>query len=222
MEGPPNEQQSNVRRNNVAPENLQPTINIGTLGHVAHGKSTIIRGLTGVSTGRFRLEKERNMTIQLGYANIKIFRCTNEHCPKPWCYQSGAGSLMTPPLCKRKGCGLPSKLVMHASLVDSPGHHDLMATMLSGAAIMDAALLVVAANEPCPCPQTVEHLQAGDLLGITARMLVAQNKVDLVGVHECFDHHVAIKYLLKDSPGKDSPIIPVLFFPLPRSSNFNH
>ena len=66
----------------------QATINIGTVGHVAHGKSTLVKAISGIQTVRFKNELERNITIKLGYANAKIFKCRNPQCPKPGCYQT--------------------------------------------------------------------------------------------------------------------------------------
>ena len=57
----------------------QATINIGTIGHVAHGKSTLVKAITGIQTIRFKNELERNITIKLGYANCKIFKCNNSN-----------------------------------------------------------------------------------------------------------------------------------------------
>lgn len=65
----------------------QATINIGTIGHVAHGKSTLVKAISGVHTVKFKNELERNITIKLGYANAKIYRCSNEKCPRPGCYR---------------------------------------------------------------------------------------------------------------------------------------
>lgn len=64
----------------------QATVNIGTIGHVAHGKSTVVKAISGVETVRFRQEKVRNITIRLGYANAKIYKCPK--CPAPDCYKS--------------------------------------------------------------------------------------------------------------------------------------
>lgn len=136
----------------------QATINIGTIGHVAHGKSTVVKSLSGVLTVRFKNEKERNITIKLGYANAKvdeqferhrsilvqqIFECDNEKCPRPERFRS-AGSIKEDTFpCDRTGCGGQFRLVRHVSFVDCPGHDILMATMLNGAAVMDAALLLI-------------------------------------------------------------------------------
>ncbi len=78
-----------TRLHPLSPEVIsrQATINIGTIGHVAHGKSTVVKAISGVQTVRFTNELERNITIKLGYANAKIFKCSNPSCPRPDCYQ---------------------------------------------------------------------------------------------------------------------------------------
>ncbi|XP_016140968.1 eukaryotic translation initiation factor 2 subunit 3-like [Sinocyclocheilus grahami] len=66
----------------------QATINIGTIGHVAHGKSTVVKAISGVHTVRFKNELERNITIKLGYANAKVYKLDDPGCPRPECYRS--------------------------------------------------------------------------------------------------------------------------------------
>ena len=118
----------------------QATINIGTIGHVAHGKSTVVRALSGVMTVRFKNELERNITIKLGYANAKIYKSDDPKCTRPVCYASaGSGKEDT----YKSKEGFTYNLVRHVSFVDCPGHDILMATMLNGAAVMDAALLLI-------------------------------------------------------------------------------
>jgi len=119
----------------------QATINIGTIGHVAHGKSTVVKALSGVQTVRFKNELERNITIKLGYANAKVYKCSNPECPRPGNYRSYGSGKEDNPMCERFGCNSPMVLQRHVSFVDCPGHDILMATMLNGAAVMDAALL---------------------------------------------------------------------------------
>ncbi len=75
-------------------------------------------------------------------------------------------------------------LIRHVSFVDCPGHDILMATMLNGAAVMDAALLLIAANETCPQPQTSEHLAAVEIMKLE-HLIILQNKVDLIKEHGC-------------------------------------
>src|ERR1700759_4465181 len=83
----------------------QATINIGTIGHVAHGKSTVVKAISGVQTVRFKNELERNITIKLGYANAKIYKCDNPECPRPTCYKSFKSDKEVDPPCEREVCG---------------------------------------------------------------------------------------------------------------------
>ncbi len=122
----------------------QATINIGTIGHVAHGKSTLVRAVSGVNTVRHYKEKIRNITIKLGYANSKIYKCPN--CPSPQCFKSYGSKKGDDPTCDSPDCEAKLQLLRHISFVDCPGHDVLMATMLTGAAVMDSALLLVAGN----------------------------------------------------------------------------
>lgn len=93
----------------------QATINIGTIGHVAHGKSTVVKAISGVQTVRFKNELIRNITIKLGYANAKIYKCDNPECPRPGCYQSYKSEKEVNPPCQREGCGGTYRLVRHVS-----------------------------------------------------------------------------------------------------------
>lgn len=93
----------------------QATINIGTIGHVAHGKSTVVKAISGVQTVRFKNELERNITIKLGYANAKIYKCDNEDCPRPTCYRSFKSEKEVDPPCEREGCTGTYRLLRHVS-----------------------------------------------------------------------------------------------------------
>ena len=93
----------------------QATINIGTIGHVAHGKSTVVKAISGVQTVRFKNELERNITIKLGYANAKIYKCDNEECPRPTCYKSYKSEKEIDPACEREGCKGTYRLLRHVS-----------------------------------------------------------------------------------------------------------
>nr|XP_051685459.1 eukaryotic translation initiation factor 2 subunit 3, X-linked isoform X2 [Oryctolagus cuniculus] len=121
----------------------QATINIGTIGHVAHGKSTVVKAISGVHTVRFKNELERNITIKLGYANAKIYKLDDLGCPRPECYRSCGSNTPDEFPTDIPGTKGNFKLVRHVSFVDCPGHDILMATMLNGAAVMDAALLLI-------------------------------------------------------------------------------
>ena len=83
------------------------------------------------------------------------------------------------------------ELVRHVSFVDCPGHDILMATMLNGAAVMDGALLLIAANEPCPQPQTSEHLAAVEIMRLQ-HIIILQNKIDLVTEAAALNQHETI------------------------------
>ena len=151
----------------------QPIINVGVIGHVANGKSSIVKILTGKSTQCYSKELERGITIKLGYANVKIWK--NKNLDNPDCYYSTDSSV------KEFYCPKTNDkcdLVNHISLVDCPGHNMLTSTMLSGACVMDYTLLVESStNEIIPAPQTWEHLVATKLSGID-NSIVCLNKID--------------------------------------------
>ena len=186
----------------------QATINIGTIGHVAHGKSTVVKAISGVQTVRFKNELVRNITIKLGYANAKIYKCDNEACPRPQCYRSFPSSTRDDLPCERQGCEGTYKLLRHVSFVDCPGHDILMATMLNGAAVMDAALLLIAGNEPCPQPQTSEHLAAVEIMRLE-HIIILQNKVDLIREQAAAEHWKSITEFVKGTVAKTAPIVPI-------------
>ncbi|OHT10011.1 Eukaryotic translation initiation factor 2 subunit gamma [Tritrichomonas foetus] len=195
-----------LKLNPLSPEIIlnQSTINIGTIGHVAHGKSTVVRAISGVTTIRWKKELERNITIRLGYANAKIYQC--HKCPPPECYVSKTSEILTNPKCPR--CGSPLELIRHISFVDCPGHDVLMATMLNGTAVMDAALLLIAANEPCPQPQTSEHLAAVEIMNLK-HLIILQNKIDLIRQEEANEQYAAILKYTSTTAAKGAPIIPI-------------
>lgn len=93
----------------------QATINIGTIGHVAHGKSTVVKAISGVQTVRFKNELIRNITIKLGYANAKIYKCDSPECPRPTCYRSYKSDKEVDPPCERDGCTGTYRLLRHVS-----------------------------------------------------------------------------------------------------------
>jgi len=182
----------------------QATINIGTIGHVAHGKSTVVKALSGVHTVRFKNELERNITIKLGYANAKIFRSFDKKCQRPVCYTSMGSSKEDTFMMNN----FKYELVRHVSFVDCPGHDILMATMLNGAAVMDAALLLVAGNESCPQPQTSEHLAAIEIMKLK-HVLILQNKIDLIRDTQATEQHEQILRFIEGTVAEGAPIIPI-------------
>ncbi len=175
----------------------QPEVNIGVVGHVDHGKTTLVQALTGVWTAKHSEELRRGMTIKLGYAEAPIAKCPN--CEEPQAYT-------TEPKCKH--CGSETQLLRRVSFVDAPGHEVLMATMLSGAALMDGAILVIAANEPCPQPQTREHFVALEIIGVK-NLIIVQNKVDVVPKEKALENYKQIKKFIEGTWAEDAPIIPV-------------
>ncbi|KHJ42776.1 elongation factor Tu GTP binding domain protein [Trichuris suis] len=186
----------------------QATINIGTIGHVAHGKSTVVKALSGVQTVRFKNELERNITIKLGYANAKIYKCDNDECPPPGCYRSAGSAHPDAFPCDRSGCTGKFRLVRHVSFVDCPGHDILMATMLNGAAVMDAALLLIAGNESCPQPQTSEHLAAIEIMRLN-NIIILQNKIDIVKESQAREQYDQIQRFVQGTIAEGAPVIPI-------------
>ncbi|PSH00092.1 MAG: translation initiation factor IF-2 subunit gamma, partial [Nanohaloarchaea archaeon SW_4_43_9] len=162
-----------------------PEVNIGLVGHVDHGKTTLTNALSGKWTDKHSEELKKGITIKLGYADVSY-------------YQDEDGFNVD-------GEG---EHVRTISLVDSPGHETLMANVLSGAAIMDGAILLVAADEEVPQPQTREHLAALDIIGIE-NIVVVQNKIDKVSKEESKENYHQIKEFLKGSVAEDAPIIPI-------------
>lgn len=175
----------------------QPCVNIGTAGHVDHGKTTLIQSLTGQWTSVHSQELKRGITIRVGYSDAALYRCPS--CEDPSGYSTASS-------CPR--CGSAGDLSRVVSFVDSPGHESLMANMLSGSALMDGALLLVAANEKVPRPQTKEHLLALQTLGIT-QIVVVQNKVDLVSYADAMSNYGDIEGFVGGTRAAGSPVIPV-------------
>jgi translation initiation factor 2 subunit 3 len=175
----------------------QPEVNVGTIGHVDHGKTTLVEALTGVWASRHSEELRRGITIKLGYADAPIYKCPK--CEPPRSYS-------TEPTCPH--CGSTGEFVRAISFVDAPGHEALMATMLSGAAVMDGALLVIAADEPCPQPQTREHLAAIEITGVK-NLIVVQNKIDIVDEKRALESYKEIVEFLKGTRAEGAPIIPI-------------
>jgi translation initiation factor 2 subunit 3 len=172
----------------------QPEVNIGTLGHVDNGKSTLVQALTGTWTAKHSEEIKRGITIRVGYADAAFYKCTK-------CSAYG-----TEEVCSK--CGAPAEFLRTVSFVDCPGHHSLMVTMLSGAALMDGGLLVLSATEKCPQPQDREHFAAAQIVGID-KMVVVQNKIDVLDREQVLENFREIQEFVKNTTLEDAPIIPV-------------
>ena len=160
-----------------------PEINVGVVGHIDHGKTTLLKRLTGKFTDTHSEELKRGITIKLGYADMTIYKDKEYNIEK-------------------KG-----KPVKYVSFIDAPGHEMLMATMLSGAAIIDAAILVIAANEGIK-PQTKEHFMALQAKKIK-KIIIVQNKIDLVTKEKALENYKKIKEFVKETPYENSKIIPI-------------
>ena len=144
---------------------------IGTAGHIDHGKTSLVKALTGVDADRLPEEKARGITLDLGYA----------YAPLP------DGSVL--------------------GFVDVPGHEKLIRHMLAGATGIDFVLLVVAADDG-PMPQTREHLELLDLLGV-ARGAVALNKIDAVTPERLAQARVEVEALLAGTALAGCPLFPL-------------
>ena len=173
-------------------EAIQPEVNIGLVGHVDHGKTTLLEALSGKWTDTHSEEVKRGITIRLGYADVNVYEDENGATAKE----------------KNEKTGKKNKFVRKLSFIDAPGHETLMATMLSGAAIMDGALLLIAANEKCPQPQTREHLMALEIVGIK-NIIIVQNKIDLISEEEANENYKQIKDFVKGTIAENAVIIPV-------------
>ncbi len=167
------------------------------VGHVDHGKTTLTQALSGTWTDVHSEEIKRGISIRLGYADTTFRKCKN--CDEPTCYTT------------KEKCPVDKGLTEElrtVSFVDAPGHETLMATMLSGGALMDGAVLVIAANEPCPQPQTKEHLMALDVIGVK-NVVVVQNKIDIVSKEKALENYRQIKEFLRGTVAEKAPVIPV-------------
>ena len=148
---------------------------------------------------------ERNITIKLGYANAKIYKGDTKG-EKGGFYTSRGSSHADEFVDSISG--VTYRLRRHVSFVDCPGHDILMATMLNGAAVMDAAFLLVAGNETCPQPQTSEHLAAVEIMRLK-EILILQNKVDLVKPDAALAQQEQIRKFVAGTVADSAPIIPI-------------
>lgn len=173
----------------------QPEVNIGMVGHVDHGKTTLTRALSGVWTDTHSEERKRGISIKLGYADTAFYKTKKgDYYPKG-----------KRPDGKEDN---EKELLRVVSFVDAPGHETLMAVMISGSSIMDGALLLVSATEKCPQPQTREHLAALQIAGIE-NVVVVQNKIDLVSRERAIDSYNEIKEFISGTVAENAPIIPI-------------
>lgn len=168
------------------------------LGHVDHGKTSLTRMLTGKWTDTHSEELKRGITIKIGYADVTFYQNakTGDYAVK-----------------EENPDGSKNEFVRKVSFLDAPGHETLMTTAISASNIMDGAVLVIAANENCPQPQTAEHLMVLDILGIK-NIVIVQNKIDLVTKEKAIENMKQIKAFTKGTIAENAPIIPI-------SANYN-
>ncbi len=175
----------------------QPEVNIGLIGHVDHGKTTLTKALSGKWTDEHSEEVKRGISIKLGYADTTFYGGKDKDGNELFTVRKDDPRLDG-----------EAELLRRVSFVDAPGHETLMATMLSGAALMDGALLMVAANEQCPQPQTREHLMALDVVG-AQNIIIVQNKIDLVTEEQALANYKQIKEFVKGTVAENAPVIPI-------------
>jgi len=179
----------------------QAIINVGCVGHVSNGKSTLVKQMTGIKTQKFKSEKERNCTINIGYGNCKIFysKETNEYKFK--------GSKVS---VEKDSKNNDMTLIHHISFVDCPGHENYMSNMLCGTSVIDMAFLVEAANaKTVPQPQTLEHCIVVQQANIS-EVVIIQNKCDLVKREELHINKRQIDDFIEDYIGEDIKVIPLI------------
>jgi translation initiation factor 2 subunit 3 len=202
---PPRKKRATKRKKKATPAKAkkaaevpnQAEISLGMIGHVDHGKSTLTQALTGKFPDTHSEEIRRGISIRLGYAETEFRECPD--CDAPMKYSSKKECPV---------CGKETILLRRVAFVDAPGHEVLMATMLSGASIMDGAILVVAANERVPMPQTREHLAAMDIIGME-KVIVCQNKIELVSEKDATKNFRDLKKFISTTSAKKSPVIPI-------------
>lgn len=169
---------------NTTDLNNQPIMNIGCLGSVSHGKSTLVKLLTGKSTQQHSKEKVRNITMKVGYANAKIYQDTNNNYV----------------------LNETNKLVHHFSFVDCPGHHELIEVMMTGANLMNGGIVVVSGNQSINNqPQLRQHLLTAKLVGIS-KLIFILNKLDLITKTLALERKYELEEYLK-TLNIDNPII---------------
>jgi translation initiation factor 2 subunit 3 len=171
-------------------------VNIGLVGHVDHGKTTLVQALSGEWTDQHSEEMKRGISIRLGYADATFRQCPGLDEPERYTVDETCPD------------GSESEPLRTVSFVDAPGHETLMATMLSGASIMDGAVLVVSASEPVPQAQTEEHLMALDIIGID-NIVIAQNKIDLVDREQAERNYEEIQEFVEGTVAEDAPVVPI-------------
>jgi translation initiation factor 2 subunit 3 len=173
-------------------------INVGLVGHVSNGKTTLVKTFSGVNTKRDSNEIKTGRTVKLGYANCLVWKC-------PICesiYTSGQA---------QKGmecCTFDLEPVQHISFLDAPGHHSYVHNMIKGSAVIDCAIVVTDVRAEALQIQTIEHLVILEAMNVR-NILIVQNKVDLVDSERCLSHYNSLREELKGTVADGAPIIPI-------------
>jgi len=179
-------------------ESQKVYVNIGLVGHVANGKTTLVKALTNVNTKRSSSEAKSGRTIKLGYANCIVWKCsicetvhtTGQEQKKVDC------------------CSFDLEPFQHISFIDAPGHHSYVHTMIKGTAIIDAAIIVEDCRVATLQPQTLEHLVILEVLGVK-NVIVIQNKIDLASPEQVRKNWEMMKQEFKGTVADGAPIIPI-------------
>ena len=213
-----------------AKSDLQPTLSIGVIGDVANGKSTLVKAISGKRTQSHSSEQQQHgITIRLGFANAAVIKCQNDDCVCgmfSFLPESEDHGKQPTPNCPK--CNFETQVVKRFSLVDCPGHAELMATMLAGSSAFDACILAAASNLPCPTPQARQHLEAIKMSGImdveqnrqNAQIAIAQTKAELLAddsknstsrftsEERLKNHADQARHNLKHTVAREAPIFP--------------
>lgn len=179
-------------------EKIKTYINVGLVGHVSNGKTTLVKALTGVNTKRNSSEIKSGRTIKLGYANCLVWKC--QICESVVTTGQEQKQL--------ECCSFDLEPCQYISFVDAPGHHSYVQTMIKGSAIIDCAIVVTDVRADKLQIQTMEHLAILEILGVR-NVIVVQNKIDLTDVDQVRKNYQMLRRELKGTVADDSPIIPI-------------
>ncbi|EFA82054.1 hypothetical protein PPL_04959 [Heterostelium album PN500] len=192
----------------------QAITNISVIGQFSHGKSITVKALTDqinmICNFGQPFQRISEFQHKIKFTNAKIYKCENPLCHRPGCYrQHRSNSTADNPKCENNGCGSAMKLIRHVCYIDYPTHNVLMGALFNCERFVDATMLVIASNEPCPQQQTADHLAIVEILKLK-NIIIVQNKIDLVRQQSrANEHHNQIQQFVKGSVAEGAPIIPI-------------
>lgn len=177
----------------------QPIFNVGIIGAVSDGKTTLVKKLTGIETQRHSHEKERNITIKQGYGNMKIWSKNSEYITT-----HGDINILDE---------IPDvTLVNHISFVDCPGHQDYIKTMLTSTSLMYAVIIVIAVDQSLLKKNTlIQHMLATKTNNLDTKIIICLNKIDLVKKNIVLARKKELELLCSELDIKPYIIIPCCF-----------